>query len=96
MVFEKAGETNYGIFHKPGRGPHAEINITPMIDVLLVLMIIFMVIAPTQSVGLPALVPQPSTSDGHPPDPGKYIVLSIDGQSVLTRSWLLSKTSERA
>ena len=67
----------------PGRGPRAEINITPMIDVLLVLMIIFIVIAPTQSVGIPALVPQPSTSDGKPPDPGKYVVLSINERKAI-------------
>ncbi len=36
----------------------AEINVTPMIDVLLVLLIIFMVIIPTLSVGLPVQVPQ--------------------------------------
>ena len=43
----------------PGkRGP--EINVTPLIDVLLVLIIIFMVIQPMQhTVGLTAQVPQP-------------------------------------
>jgi biopolymer transport protein ExbD len=40
-----------------GRGPRAEINMTPMIDVLLVLIIIFMMIAPTRSVGLPSFDP---------------------------------------
>jgi biopolymer transport protein ExbD len=34
--------------------PHANINMTPMIDVLLVLIIIFMVITPTTSHGLNA------------------------------------------
>src|SRR5437764_14836420 len=43
-----------------GQGQKAEINVTPMIDVLLVLIIIFMVITPTVSIGLPTLVPQPS------------------------------------
>lgn len=43
-----------------GHGPQkAEINITPMIDVLLVLIIIFMVITP-YSVGLRTLVPEPA------------------------------------
>src|SRR5947199_8420245 len=41
-------------------GPRADINMTPMIDVLLVLIIIFMVIVPLTPKGLEALVPQPS------------------------------------
>jgi len=42
-----------------GSGPRADINMTPMIDVLLVLIIIFMVITPLTPKGLEALVPQP-------------------------------------
>ena len=42
----------------------AEINVTPMIDVLLVLIIVFMVITPLTPTGLRALVPQP-------PPPGR-------------------------
>jgi len=40
-------------------GPKSDINMTPMIDVLLVLIIIFMVIVPLVPKGLEALVPQP-------------------------------------
>jgi biopolymer transport protein TolR len=40
-------------------GSMSEINVTPMIDILLVLLIIFMVIVPTTPHGLDALVPQP-------------------------------------
>ena len=41
--------------------PQAAINVTPMIDVLLVLLIVFMAIAPVQSAGLNAAVPRNST-----------------------------------
>lgn len=42
------------------KGTMSEPNIVPLIDVLLVLIIIFMVITPTTSQGLNAIVPQPS------------------------------------
>jgi biopolymer transport protein ExbD len=49
-----------------GGGPKSDINMTPMIDVLLVLIIIFMVITPLTPKGLEALVPQPPPKDQKP------------------------------
>jgi biopolymer transport protein TolR len=47
-------------------GPKSDINMTPMIDVLLVLIIIFMVITPLTPHGLEALVPQPPPPNSKP------------------------------
>lgn len=60
----------------PAAGTRAEINITPMIDVLLVLIIIFMLITPLQPEGLPALVPQPAATDAQA-QPGHEIVITV-------------------
>jgi biopolymer transport protein ExbD len=60
-------------------GPKADINMTPMIDVLLVLIIIFMVITPLTPKGLEALVPQPPPP-GKPPSTSdqRTVVVVID------------------
>jgi biopolymer transport protein TolR len=50
-----------------GGSQRVELNVTPMIDVLLVLIIIFMLITPSVPNGLHALVPQPSPADQKQP-----------------------------
>src|SRR6266852_6073337 len=65
-------------FSTAGSGPlRAEINITPMIDILLVLIIVFMVVVSmSQKKGLEAQIPQPAT-DKAQPQPERTIVIQV-------------------
>jgi len=57
-------------------GSMSEINVTPMIDILLVLLIIFMVVVPLIPKGVEAEVPQPSEDRNQPP-PESTIVVQV-------------------
>lgn len=74
MAFTAAG--------KPG--PLADINVTPLVDVMLVLLIIFIVTAPMVSMPIPVNLPQPTTvvTPISPPPP---IELRVDASNQV--SW---------
>ena len=62
-----------------GGGPMADINVTPLVDVMLVLLIIFMVTAPILSYPIDIDLPQRSTRPPEQPkDPPEPIELRID------------------
>jgi len=69
-------------FSMAGGGPsNPQINVTPLIDVLLVLIIVFMVVVSmSKTKGLEAQVPQPATDDKSQPVP-------IDGTIVIQVVW---------
>jgi biopolymer transport protein ExbD len=60
-----------------GGGLSSDINVTPMIDILLVLLIIFMAITPVSPKGLEALVPQPPKNNQPQKENDTAIVVSI-------------------
>jgi biopolymer transport protein TolR len=58
MAMNGAGVAASGRRHRHRRGVMSEINVTPMVDVMLVLLIIFMISAPLLTVGVPLDLPQ--------------------------------------
>ncbi|MDA0704567.1 MAG: protein TolR [Proteobacteria bacterium] len=64
-----------------GRQPMSDINVTPMVDVMLVLLIIFMITAPLLTVGVP--VDLPKTDAPQITQPIEPLVISIDKDGLI-------------
>ena len=66
------------------KGPKSDINITPYIDILLVLLIIFMVITPVRQMDLDVKVPQPPPpgSENLPADPSLIVVTVSENAQI--------------
>ena len=66
-----------------GFKPMAEINVTPMVDVMLVLLIIFMVTAPLLTVGIPVNLPETKAEPLSNPDEPIVVTINDKGASYL-------------
>jgi len=63
--------------------PMSEINVTPMVDVMLVLLVIFMVTAPLLTVGVPVDLPQTQAPAINEPKEPLVITIDAKGQVYL-------------
>ena len=68
-----------------------DINVTPLIDVLLVLLIIFMVIVPVTPKGLNTLVPQPPKNKDQSEPNDRTIVVSIQANGKGEPAYLINQ-----
>jgi biopolymer transport protein TolR len=74
-----SGYSNGGGRYKYSR--MSEINVTPFVDVMLVLLIVFMVTAPLMTVGVP--VDLPKTKAAMITDTEEPLVISVDAEGVI-------------
>ncbi len=68
---------------KPRRKPLSEINVTPIVDVMLVLLIVFMVAAPLMVVGIPVDLPKTGAAPMREEVEPLTISIRADGQTYL-------------
>ena len=66
------------------KGPRGDINVTPLIDVVLVLLIIFMVLTPSMLKHLTATVPKKADETAAPPPTESPIVVEYTAKRELT------------
>jgi biopolymer transport protein ExbD len=69
---------SFGSFGDQDDAPMAEINVTPLVDVMLVLLIVFMVTMPVLTHSIPLQLPQTNTENQA--EPAKPMRLSIDAE----------------
>ncbi len=63
-------------------GPMADINVTPLVDVVLVLLIIFMVVTPMLSSGVDVKLPKVRTAEEEK-DMGQHLVVSVRNDGAI-------------
>ena len=82
-----------GMGNSSSHGAVSEINVTPLIDVLLVLLIIFMVIVPVTPRGLETLVPQPPKDHKEEPQNDRTIVVQVQSNGAAAPAYKINDTS---
>jgi len=81
MAMNVVGGDAAGGSRRPRYQPMSAINVTPMVDVMLVLLVIFMVTAPLLTVGVPVNLPQSKAPTIN--EPKEPLVITIDAHGKI-------------
>ncbi|MBH90220.1 MAG: protein TolR [Magnetovibrio sp.] len=81
MAFNPKFSGGFTVGKRQRRQPMSEINVTPMVDVMLVLLVIFMVTAPMLTVGV--TVDLPKTKAAAVPGDDEPLAISIDAEGKI-------------
>ncbi len=70
----------------------SDINVTPLVDVCLVLLIIFMVVTPLLQSGVPVLLPETNNPEKYP-EGQKQVKVAVqeDGKMFIGQDWIPTK-----
>lgn len=86
------GNSGGGAGDDDGYRPISEINITPMVDVMLVLLIIFMITAPLLNAGVPLELPSTSAAKVSQPQKPMIVSLGPDGSVYIREDQVTIET----
>ena len=71
--------------HNDNRSVMAEINVTPLVDVMLVLLVIFMVTAPMMQQGVQVNLPKADAKAMTPPEESVVVAVDINGKIFINK-----------
>src|SRR5205085_8895047 len=81
LVYSGSSRAGHGRMASSRYRPMSDINVTPLVDVMLVLLVVFMVTAPLLTVGVPVELPQTQA----PPinEPKEPLVITLNREGVV-------------
>jgi len=82
-VVQKGGGGGRRRARRSGRKPISDINVTPFVDIMLVLLIVFMVAAPLSTVDVPVDLPASQAAPSLRPEDPLWLSVSVDGAVTL-------------
>lgn len=86
---------SFGGFNQESTTPMSEINTTPLVDVMLVLLVVFIVTAPLLTHAIPIALPQEVAAEHHDTPDATQLAISAQGEYFLNEKKISLEALER-